>query len=263
MKDIKKAIECNELVIGTMSISSHPAVIEMLGFAGFDFVVIDTEHGSAAPSSTELENLIRAAYAADITPFVRVNEIQQGMIEKALDFGAKGIVIPHLETVEEAQLCVRSAYFPTKGERGAARPVRAGRHGWDSWQTLLRRTNEETVLLPLIETVRGLENFEKLVQVEGIDAFMYGYFEMSLTMGYGGVQTENMIEHENRFYEICKQHAKPISDYRITIDESARVVQRGCTIMVYSADLIYTSEKFKEVARDLNVHVRKIDPKAG
>jgi len=57
----------------------------MLGFAGFDFVVIDTEHGAAAPSSLELENLIRAAYASNITPFVRVNEIQQGMIEKVRD----------------------------------------------------------------------------------------------------------------------------------------------------------------------------------
>mgnify|MGYP002032010033 CR=1 FL=1 len=166
VKDIKKAIQNGELVIGTISISSHPAVIEMLGYTGFDFVIIDTEHGSAAPSSTELENLIRAAYAGDITPFVRVNEIQQGMIEKALDFGAKGIMIPHVETVDEANLCVKSAYFPMKGERGAARPVRASRHGWDSLEEFLKNTNENTVLLPLVETVRGLENFEQLIGVD-------------------------------------------------------------------------------------------------
>ena len=85
MKNIKQAIRNNELLIGTFSICSHPAVIELLGFAKFDFVVIDTEHGAAAPSSLELENLIRAAYAADIAPLVRVNEVQQGMIEKAHD----------------------------------------------------------------------------------------------------------------------------------------------------------------------------------
>jgi len=256
MKDIKKAIQSNELVVGTMSICSHPTMIEMLGFAGFDFVVIDTEHGAAAPSSLELENLIRAAYAGDITPFVRVNEIQQGMIEKALDFGAKGIVIPHVETVEEAELCVKSAFFPTKGERGAARPVRASRHGWESLEEFLRKSNEETVLLPLIETARGLNKFEKLIKVKEIDAFIYGYFEMSLTMGYGGVQNEKMMECENYFYDLCKRENKPIGDYRISISEAERVIKKGCKIMLYSADLIYTSEKFKELMKEIDTRLK-------
>ena len=258
MKNIKTAIQNNELVVGTMSISSHPTIIEMLGFAGFDFVVIDTEHGAAAPSSIELENLIRAAYAADITPFVRVNEIQQGMIEKALDFGAKGIVIPHVETVEEAELCVRSAFFPMKGERGAARPVRASHHGWDTWEEFCRRTNEETVLLPLIETARGFRNTERLIEVKEIDALWYGYFELSLTMGHGGVQTADLIECENAFYDLCKRKNKPIADYRISISEAERVIRKGCRILIFSADLIYTSEKYKEVMTEINSRLRRI-----
>jgi 4-hydroxy-2-oxoheptanedioate aldolase len=252
MKNIKKAIQKNELVIGTISISSHPTIIEMLGFAGFDFVVIDTEHGAAAPSSLELENLIRAAYAADITPFVRVNEIQQGMIEKALDYGAKGIVIPHVETVKEAELCVKSAFFPMKGERGAARPVRASRHGWDSLEKFLKSSNDETVIIPLIETERGIRNFKQLIEVREIDAFCYGYFEMSLTMGYSGKTNKEMIKVENLFYDICKKNNKPIADYRISIAEAERVIKKGCKIMLYSADLIYTSEKFKELAKQID-----------
>ena len=256
MKDIKKAIQNGELVIGTISISSHPAVIEMLGYTGFDFVIIDTEHGSAAPSSTELENLIRAAYAGDITPFVRVNEIQQGMIEKALDFGAKGVMIPHVETVDEANLCVKSAYFPMKGERGAARPVRASRHGWDSLEEFLKNTNEDTVLLPLVETARGLENFEQLIGVDEIDAYVYGYFELSLTSGFAGKQNEETKKMEDKFYDICKRENKPIGDYRITIPEAERVIQKGCKVMVYSAELIYVSEKFKELAKEIDDRLR-------
>jgi 4-hydroxy-2-oxoheptanedioate aldolase len=256
MKDIKSAIQNREMVIGTISISSHPTIIEMLGFAGFDFVVIDTEHGAAAPSSLELENLIRAAYAADVTPFVRVNEIQQGMIEKALDFGARGIMIPHVETVEEANLCVKSAFFPMKGERGAARPVRASRHGWNSWEEFLRFSNDEIVLLPLIETARGMENFGQLVEVEEVDAFVYGYFELSLSKGFGGAQNETMMGYEDRFYDLCKGKGKPIGDYRISVSEAERVIRNGCTILIYSADLIYTAEKFKELMREIDTRLR-------
>jgi 4-hydroxy-2-oxoheptanedioate aldolase len=258
MKNIKEAIKNGELVIGTISIASHPTLIEMLGFAGFDFVVIDTEHGAAAPSSLELENLIRAAYASDITPFVRVNEIQQGMIEKALDFGAKGIVIPHVETVEEVELCVKSAFFPMKRERGAARPVRASRHGWDSLEAFLKYSNEETVLLPLIETARGINNFSQLIEVKEIDAFCYGYFELSLTMGFGGRSNEKMMEIEDSFYALCKQKNKPIADYRISISEAERVIRKGCKILLYSAELIYTSEKFKDLMKEIDTRLRVI-----
>jgi 4-hydroxy-2-oxoheptanedioate aldolase len=255
MKNIKQAIRNNELIIGTISICSNPTIIELLGYANFDFVVIDTEHGAAAPSSLELENLIRAAYAADIAPLVRVNEIQQGMIEKALDFGAKGIVIPHVDTVEEAELCVKSAFFPLKGERGAARPVRASRHGWESVEEFLKRSNDETVLIALIETAKSIKNFSQLIEVKEIDAFMYGYFELSLTMGFGGVQNEKTMECEDYFYNLCKQKNKPISDYRNSISEASRVIKKGCKIMAYSVDMVFITEKIKAVAKEIDVNL--------
>ena len=81
---------------------------------------------------------------------------------------------------------------------------------------------------------------------------------MSLTMGFGGIQNEKTIEYEDRFYDLCRRKSKPIADYRISIAEAERVIKKGCRIMVYSADLIYTSEKFKELMAQIDTHLRML-----
>jgi 2-keto-3-deoxy-L-rhamnonate aldolase RhmA len=143
-----------------------------------------------------------------------------------------------------------------KGERGAARPVRASRHGWDSLEEFLKYSNDETVLIPLIETARGINNFQQLIGIKEIDAFCYGYFEMSLTMGFGGQINDEMIKIEDFFYDLCKKNSKPIADYRTSIPEAERVIQKGCKILLYSADLIYTSEKYKELAKEIKTKLK-------
>ena len=144
MKDLMSAMRSGQVVIGPFCVSSSPAVVEVIGYSGADFVIIDCEHASLSPYGAELENMVRAT----------MNE--PGMILKALDFGAKGVVVPHVNAKEEAAQAVRSARFPPKGSRSCTPSVRATSYGWESWREYVDRTNNEIMVLPIFEESSSL-----------------------------------------------------------------------------------------------------------
>ena len=129
-RNLKKSIQSGEIAIGTILNIPSPAIIEILGYAGFDYVMIDTEHAPIGPLDTAvIENLTRAANLADITPLVRVNKNDPGMVSKVLDAGAMGVVAPHVKTKEETIRLVKGAKYPPIGVRGAMTLSRATRYG--------------------------------------------------------------------------------------------------------------------------------------
>ena len=91
-------------------------LVEVMGYAGVDYVLIDAEHGSMG--WTEIERMVLAAYASDTTPIVRVHENDEARIMRALDLGAMGVLVPHIRTAEEAQHVVDGAFYPPQGKRG-------------------------------------------------------------------------------------------------------------------------------------------------
>src|SRR3954469_25544366 len=98
MKDLRAALAAGEIVFGSAVVSGHPSIVEILGWIGFDYVFIDTEHAATSPSGRELEQVVRAAYSADIPPIVRPAENLPYHINKALDCGAKAVWVPRIET---------------------------------------------------------------------------------------------------------------------------------------------------------------------
>ncbi len=255
MKNLKKSISNGELIVGIYSIASHPTIVEMLGYAGFDFVVIDTEHAACAPSSLELENLIRAAYASDIAPLVRVNQVDQGMIEKALDLGAQGTVIPHVQTKGHAGLAVKASHFPPEGERGCAPPVKASKHGWEPFPEFVRRSNEESLVIPLIEDNRGYDNLDDILTVDGLDAIHFGGFELSLSLGRGG-DMSTVNEYMDIVYAKCREAKIPVMDVVWDFERAQMVIKKNCRIIAFSVDLMLAASKYKEVISRINSELR-------
>lgn len=179
--DLKERLNNGEKVTGAFIGINSPAVIEMLGYAGFDFVVIDDEHG--ALSYSEMENLIRTADSVGLPSIVRVS-YDESSIQKALDRGAKGIQVPMVNTIEDARQVVQKAKFPPFGKRGAAYSHRAARFGKDIGKEFLDSSNENTIIIVHIETPEAVENFEEIVSVPGIDVAFIGSTDLSVNMGY-------------------------------------------------------------------------------
>lgn len=158
-----------------------PAIVEMCGHAGFDFVVLDTEHGPADIET--VEHLIRAARCANVIPIVRTYE---NHILRMLDLGASGIQVPMVSTAEQARRIVAAAKYPPVGQRGAAFSPRASGYGFFGGPPHVKTSNEGTAVILMIETREALDNLDEILKVPGVDALFIGPNDLSFALGHPG-----------------------------------------------------------------------------
>lgn len=181
MAHIKTKIQNNENVMGAFINFFAPPLVDMAGYAGFDFVIIDDEHG--AFSSTELEHMIRAAESVGIDPVIRVS-YNTASIQKALDRGAAGIQVPMVSNGNEARQVVNSVKYPPIGRRGVAYSIRPAQFGVRKGTRYLEQENDNILITVQIETPEAVENFQDILETPGIDIAFVGRVDLSVNMGY-------------------------------------------------------------------------------
>ena len=158
--------------------------MEMCAAAGFDFAIIDSEHGSG--DLAEIEHHIRAAESFGMPAMVRVGTSQPIEILRALDSGAVGIVVPHVRSKAEAKRVVEAAHYPPIGRRGLATTTRAGRHAFRHVKEHLADAAENTLVIVQIEDPEGVDNAAEIAAVPYIDMLFIGPTHLSLALGYPG-----------------------------------------------------------------------------
>ncbi len=183
MKLIKN-LEKNEISIGPFSKSSDPSIIECIGLAGFDFLIIDLEHG---PNTIEsAQNLVRAALLHEMTPIVRVSENNESSISKALDIGAQGVQVPQINNKQDALKVITAAKFAPIGKRGVCRYVRAAGFSSKDKNLYFEESNQNTLVILQIEGKEGIENLDNILDVNGIDIIFIGPYDLSQSLGVPG-----------------------------------------------------------------------------
>ncbi|MCA4132534.1 HpcH/HpaI aldolase/citrate lyase family protein [Arthrobacter sp. M4] len=170
-------------VVGLIVKMVAPAPIELAGHLGFDFALIDTEHGVGG---ADLDNHIRAADSVGLPALVRVGELNRSDIARALDSGAAGVAVPQVSTREEALQAVSLAHYPPMGSRGLATSTRAGRQGTVPGGAHIQKANAETVVVVQIESEAGVANALEIMNVPGVSAVWIGLTDLTLEMGHLG-----------------------------------------------------------------------------
>lgn len=190
---LKEKLEAGKAVFG-VQITFHSAeMVEMLGYLGFDWVLIDNEHGSITVDNSE--PMIMASELSGIAPIVRPISGQPEIIQPFLDRGAWGLQVPHVNTADEARAVVDAVKFYPLGHRGMygrGRPARFGFEGRPGEYT--QEANRETFVCAMIEEVEAVENLDEMVKVEGVDVFFVGSGDLSQSMGYPGQQTHPEVQ---------------------------------------------------------------------
>lgn len=220
---IKKRLNNGEKLIGTWTEGSSATSVEILGLAGFDFVIIDNEHG--CHSNPDLNALVRAAEVRKMAPVIRVpGPYVEDYIKKALDMGASGILIPNVCNKEEAELSVRYSKFSPLGNRGCCPYLRSNYYG-TKYGTInyYDEANNEVATILLMENVEAVKNFEEIISVEGVDSVFIGPVDLSVSMGIPGqLENEKLVNAIN--YMIEKAHEKGIK-IGMFCDSSERVLK--------------------------------------
>lgn len=188
VNNIKKKLEKNELVVGCFINMYSPYLAEVAGHCGFDFIVIDNEHGSF--SWGEVEEMIRAIETTKATPFVRVSGASPTDIMKALDRGAMGLHVPHVETLEQVEQIIQAAKYPPAGTRGVAFSVRAAKYGLEGGKSYLEKSNKDVFLVIQLETPTAIEQVDVMMKKD-IDMVYVGPTDLSASLN----RIEDKITH--------------------------------------------------------------------
>jgi 2-dehydro-3-deoxyglucarate aldolase/4-hydroxy-2-oxoheptanedioate aldolase len=178
----REAVRNGRRPVGTWLMTASPVVSEAMSYAGFDFLVIDMEHApNEAPNALAHMQAI-AGGGADAV--VRLPWNDPVMVKKALDAGAQTLIVPMIQSPDEAWAAVRSTRYPPQGTRGVAAMHRASRYG--SVSGYLKRANEEICVVPQIETAGALERIEAIAGVEGVEALFLGPGDLAASLGHIG-----------------------------------------------------------------------------
>ncbi len=182
---MKEKLRSGQPAFGCSVMFPSPQIVEMIGKLGFDWVLMDCEHGSISPESVEL--MAMAAELSGITPIARPWTNSPEAILRVMDRGAMGVQVPHVNTAADARRAVAAVKYHPIGQRGLAAGTRPANYGFGLPTTdYIQVANRETLVCVQLEEKEALHNLDEILQVEHVDVFFVGPSDLSQSMGYPG-----------------------------------------------------------------------------
>lgn len=248
---LKQKLSSQPYVIGTFLETPSPYLVEMLGLAGFDFVIIDREHGPIDLAATE--HLIRASLATDMAAVVRVPQCDPVSIRQPLDMGATAVQIPQIESAALARLAARSCYFHPHGDRGVQPFVRAASFRLLGAKPYFELTDADTAIIVHIEGAGGVAEIDEILAVERLDVIFLGPYDLSQALGVPG-QTSHPLVQSTMEAVIRKTRAagKIAGCYCDSVESAAGMGRLGVQYLAVGIDV----KIFLEAASDLTRRLR-------
>ncbi len=231
---LKRKLKEGKVCLGTF-IRLGPAAVEILGHAGWDFVVLDMEHGVF--DFTNVEHMIRAARCAGITSLVRVAEPSPSHIMRVIDAGTEGVQVPQVESAEIARVVSQAArYFP-QGKRGLCSFVRAANYSAIPPEDHLASSNEEVLTVIHIEGEKAVKEIEAIVETPGIDVIFLGPWDLSQSLGIPGkTKDPQVIQLMEKVIKICQKKGVVTGTFVRFVDEAKHWIEQGVKYMMLSTD---------------------------
>jgi 4-hydroxy-2-oxoheptanedioate aldolase len=234
-------------LLGMQSFSGSAPMLHVLGRAGFDFAMIDLEH--TAIEMEDAENLVRAAAAEGVPSLVRVRSNEPALIAQALSGIAEGVIVPRINSAEEARAAVRAARLPPHGDRRLPAGIRPGTEA-GAWSAQLQALDERLLVVALVEDVRGVDAIESIVAVEGLDAILFGPADFGMSIGaaqagFGGDVQRRTFEALDHVVAAARKRNMPVMTTPIlnVLDVENALTDlfaRGVDVILYSIDTMMT-----------------------
>jgi 2-keto-3-deoxy-L-rhamnonate aldolase RhmA len=254
-KSLKNKLKSKELTIGSWISFGFTQTCEIMAKAGFDWLVIDMEH--TAIDNNQCLNLIQIIECMGVVPLVRIGKNDELLIKRAMDAGAHGIIVPMVNTEEEARKAIDALYYPPIGNRGVGLG-RAQNYGTE-FESYRKWADSESIFIPQIEHIEGVNNLENILALGGVDGFIVGPYDLSGSLGVPGeFQHPAVINALERVKSIMAKNIKP-GGYHVVHsdhDELRHRVNEGYNFIAYGDDMVFFSEsitKEKTVLNDIKV----------
>jgi 2-dehydro-3-deoxyglucarate aldolase len=241
---LKKKLANNTLTIGSWITIGHQSIVEIMLTAGFDWLTLDLEH--SVIELTTAQNLIAHIQHGGAAALVRVSKNEEVAIKRIMDAGADGVIVPMINSAEDAQQAVNYVKYPPVGKRGVglARAQKYGT-GFDEYKQWL---HNESVVIAQIEHIKAVENIDAILGVSGIDGIMIGPYDLSGSMGYPGeYDREDVKAAIEKVEEACKALNKPLGFHVIQPDHQLMTdkINKGYRFLAFSLDFYFLGDKVR------------------
>ena len=250
---LKQKLSQSELSIGSWLTIPHPAVVEIMSSANFEWLTIDIEH-SAIDFET-VQNLIGHIQANDMEALVRVSKNDEVIIKRVMDAGANGIVVPMVKNAEEAREAVSYVKYPPFGKRGVG--LSRAQHYGVNFESYKEWVQNESVVIIQIEHIEAVNNLAEILDVEGVDGIIVGPYDLSASMGNPGMFHDSDVKEVlDRIDQITLSKNKPLGFHVISSDHKDLLekIDKNYTFLAFSLDFFFLGDKARE---EMNLIKRK------
>lgn len=234
---LKQRIKQGETVVGTMlSEISTANVVRVMKTAGFEFIIVDCEHGYF--DFSQLANIISVACGFDMPIIVRIPTIERGFITKVLDMGGLGILVPMVSTVEDARKVVELAKYPPLGLRGVSTTRAHTNYNPPPLEEYIKIANERTIVFTQIETREGVSNAEGIAAVDGVDGLIVGPNDLATNQGWAGhLETPQMDASVRKVITAAKNCGKASGIIDSHVDFLKKWQAQGMNVFSCSSEI--------------------------
>src|SRR5688572_18045732 len=235
---VKYKLKAGQPTYGVLSTSADTQIAELFGLAGFDYYMLDTEHGLM--DAAQVVDVIRVCERINMTPMVRIGSKDPKLVLQYLDAGMMGVMMPGLETPDEIKMLIDAVKYPPLGKRGmgitrASGYIAVGEEAVD----YIHFSNEQIMVIPQFEDPVLLDRFEKMISQPGVDAVVIGPRDLSLNMGFpDGPNHPEVQQMIDRVIAICQKAGVAAGITAGSRVDSARQVARGATMILAIAQWI-------------------------
>ena len=237
-------------LIGSWITLNHPSIAEMMADAGFDWLCVDMEH--SVIDYFEAQLLIATIQSKGIKAYVRVGENNSRIIKRVLDAGADGIIVPMVNSKEDAKKAINSVHYPPEGKRGVGLS-RAQGYGF-SFEKYVETLKQKIKVIAQIEHIDAINNLAEILMVEGIDGTIIGPYDLSGSMGIpGSFDNANLKQALKRYETISNKLNKPYG-YHIVQPDYTQVIEKiddGYSFIAFGVDILFLGTKCREQLNNL------------
>lgn len=254
--EVKHKLARGEVSLGSWLQLAHTTVAEIMAGQGFDWLTIDMEH--SAIGVQDIEPMIQVIEARGCVPLVRLWSNDPVLVKRAMDAGAGGVIVPMVNTREEAEKAVAAVKYPPDGSRGVGL-YRAQGFG-DTFEEYRKTLNEESCVIAQIEHRQAVENIDDILSVPGIDGVMIGPYDISGSLGVIGQLDHPEVKEAQAKVLAAAKAAKKAAGIHVVQPSPAEVkdrIKEGFTFIAYSTDTIMLSTRCREDARELRSFLDK------
>ncbi len=247
MKPFRARLQQGELLIGTLISLPNTEIVELLAKSDFDWLFVDGEHG---PFDTlQMQHMLQAA-SPHCPCLIRVASHDAVAIKNALDIGAAGIIVPQINSVEEARIAIQAAKYPPRGNRGVGL---ARAHGYGmSFTDYLGRADNDTCVVLQAETRAAIENIEDIVALDHLDAILIGPYDLSANLGHiGELEHPEVIQAIDKVERTCKEKNVKLGYFGVDAQAVRPYIDRGFTLITAGVDSLFVLNGAQELIQAL------------